>query len=106
MSGYTGRAKRRDANHADIRDNLRQVPGMRVADTADLGNGFPDLVVGWMGNIHLIEIKDENKPPSKQKLTPDEKKFFAQWEGFRVHRINSFIQALEVLQAGVEEAPF
>lgn len=105
MSRYTG-FKRRDDNHTEVRDTLRKVPGMVVADTADLGDGFPDLCVGWMGHIYLLEIKDGDKPPSKQKLTPDEKKFFKKWEGFKVFKVNSFEQALEILQAGAEEAPF
>lgn len=47
---------RRDANHAKIRDGLRAV-GCSVDDTADLGGGFPDLVVGFRGITYLLEVK-------------------------------------------------
>lgn len=64
-----------DANHAEIRDGLRQL-GFSVADTARLGNGFPDLVVG-NGVINLLV---EVKMPRKN-LTPDEKAFLETWKG-------------------------
>lgn len=67
--------KRRDANHAEIRDAFRAL-GASVADTADLGDGFPDLVVGWRGCNYLVEIKTRTG-----KLTPDEVKFFDAWKG-------------------------
>ena len=60
---------KRDSNHTDIRDALRRVPGCRVFDTADVGDGFPDLVVGFMGIIRLMEIKDGTLSPSRRKLT-------------------------------------
>ena len=67
--------KRRDANHAEIRDAFRSL-GASVADTADLGSGFPDLVVGWRGYNYLVEVKTRTG-----KLTPDEVKFFDNWKG-------------------------
>ena len=91
-------AARRDANHADIRDELRKA-GAVVADTASLGGGFPDLVVGWRGVIMLLEIKDGNKPPSKRKLTPDEVEFFKTWNGFPVYVVESFEDAARLVDA-------
>ena len=91
------RAAKRDDNHAEIRDNLRAI-GAMVNDTGSLGGGFPDLVVGYRGVIHLLEIKDGSKPPSKRKLTPDEVKFFSDWAGFPVHVVASFDQALRAIQ--------
>ena len=91
------RAAKRDDNHAEIRDNLRAI-GAMVHDTGSLGGGFPDLVVGYRGVIHLLEIKDGSKPPSKRKLTPDEVKFFHDWAGFPVHVVESFDDALRVIQ--------
>ena len=75
------RANRRDANHSKIVKELRQIPGISVADTGDLGNGFPDIVVGYKGKNLMIEIKDGEKPPSGRKLTPDEKEFHDTWRG-------------------------
>ena len=99
-------AAKRDGNHKDMVTKLRSIPGMVVFDSGNVGHGFPDLVVGWMGHIHLVEIKDGLLPPSKRKLTPDEIEFHKKWKGFPVHVVNSFDEALEILQAGAETAPF
>lgn len=95
-----------DINHAEIRDALRSVPGCRVFDTARLGGGFPDLVVGFMGRISLLEIKDGSKPPSKRKLTPDEKRFHEQWEHLPVFVVNDVEEAFFAVGVGTEPPPF
>lgn len=74
------RAARTDANQTEIVNALRGV-GASVAVTSMLGDGFPDLTVGFRGENYLIEIKDGSKPPSKRKLTPDEKSFHNSWWG-------------------------
>lgn len=43
--------------------------------------GFVDIVVGYQGVTHLVEIKDGSKPPSARKLTPDEQDFWDHWHG-------------------------
>lgn len=53
MRGYRGR---RDARHGEIRKALKRC-GWSVEDTADAGNGFPDLVAGIHGVTYLLEIK-------------------------------------------------
>ena len=90
------RAAKRDDNHAEIRDNLRAI-GAMVHDTGGLGGGFPDLVVGYRGVIHLLEVKDGRKPPSKRRLTPDEQKFFNDWAGYPVHVVNSTEEAIDAI---------
>ena len=75
------RAKRKDVNQSSIEKSLKQL-GFSVADTSALGNGFPDMVVGYAGTMnYLFEVKDPNKPPSKRKLTPDEQTFKEKWRG-------------------------
>lgn len=91
-------AAKRDDNHAEIRDDLRRIPSVVVADTGGIGGGFPDLVVGYQGVIYLLEIKDGNKPPSKQKLTPAEVRFFDDWAGFPVYVVTSFDEAWQAIQ--------
>ncbi len=81
---------KRDANHAAIRDALRQA-GASVFDTADLGGGFPDLVVGWRGVNLLLEVK-----MITGKLTDDEIDFAAAWNGQKV-TVRSVDEALAVL---------
>jgi len=77
----TRRAARTDANHAAIRDGLRSIPGVTVADTSAAGNGFPDLVAGFAGINTLLEVKDGDKPPSERRLTPQQEAFRDGWRG-------------------------
>jgi hypothetical protein len=68
--------KRRDNNHNEIRDALTKA-GFWNWDTADLGNGFPDvLAVRRNGSVILLE----NKMPG-EKLTPAEQKFHDEYPG-------------------------
>lgn len=90
------RAKKTDANHAEIRDALRSIPGVSVADTYAAGNGFPDLVVGYQNISYLLEIKDGNKPPSKRKLTPEQQKLHSEWTG-HIAVVCNVEQALEAI---------
>lgn len=55
--------------------------GCTVHCTHTLGQGFPDLVVGLLGHNHLIEVKDNAKIPSKQRLTDDELEWHSNWRG-------------------------
>lgn len=74
------RAKKIDVNQPALVKQLRQC-GFSVAVTSQLGDGYPDIVVGKHGKNLLVEIKDPSQPPSKRKLTPDEEKFHSNWQG-------------------------
>jgi len=74
------RHRRRDGNHKQLVDQLLGV-GYSVLDTADLGHGAPDLVVGANGINLLLEVKNPEQPPSKRKLTPQEQDFCNDWRG-------------------------
>ena len=69
-----------DANHADIVATLRAL-GASVQSLASVGDGCPDLVVGWRGRNVLLEIKDGAKSPSRRRLTADERRWHASWSG-------------------------
>lgn len=69
------RLGRRDANEGPIIDALRGM-GCSVKQTHDF-----DLVVGLAGYTMLIEVKDPSKSPSARNLTPEQKKFQAEWRG-------------------------
>lgn len=92
------RRARPDDNQDTIVKDLRAI-GASVAVTSAAGDGFPDLVIGYQGKNYLLEVKDGNKPPSKQKLTPDQVRFHRDWRG-SVFIANSPDQALALL--GVE----
>lgn len=70
-----------DDNQKQLVKTLRGIPGISVSVTSALGDGFPDIVVGYKKQNYLFEIKDGSKPPSQRKLTPDEEKFFSNWFG-------------------------
>lgn len=99
------RAAKIDGNQNEIVSQLRGIPGCKVAITSQVGHGFPDLVVGWMGQNYLIELKDGSLPPSKRKLTPDEKRFHGQWSG-QIATCESFEDVLAVLGLSTEPPPF
>ena len=57
------RAKRVDANQGEIVDALRAV-GAKVQPLHMVGEGVPDLLVRYRGDLHLVEVKDGRKPPT------------------------------------------
>lgn len=70
------RAARVDVNQKEIVTELRNL-GYCVAITSQLGNGFPDIVVGYRGVNLMFEIK----ATVKDKLTEHEKAFHDDWKG-------------------------
>lgn len=76
-------AARIDANQPEIINALRKV-GASVVSLSAVGRGVPDLMVGYMGRNHLLEVKDGSKPPSAQKLTPTQVEWHRDWRGSAV----------------------
>ena len=87
---------RADLNQEAIVKALRSI-GAVVEITTQQGNGFPDLVVGYMKKTHLIEIKN---PSTKGKLRASQEIFRDKWKGSDVHVVNTVDEALRVI--GVE----
>lgn len=90
------RRARIDGNHTGIVKRLREY-GMSVANTHRLGEGFPDIVVGWRGVNGMFEIKDPLRKPSEQRLTEDEEPFHARWKG-QIAVVRTAEEALEWMQ--------
>lgn len=63
-----------DRNQRDIIDALKKA-GCSVRSLAAVGDGMTDLIVGIAGKNLLLEVKDGQAPPSRQKLTPAQKRF-------------------------------
>lgn len=89
------RAARIDENQPAIVEALREV-GASVLHLHSIGEGCPDLLVGFRGVNHLVEVKDSRKPPSARRLTPDEQRFADLWRG-QVAVAESVSEALAVL---------
>lgn len=75
------RAARVDDNQAEIVEAFRRC-GASVQHLHGVGDDCPDILVGYRGFNALVEIKDGSKPPSRQKLTEGQEKFFSEWRGF------------------------
>lgn len=86
-----------DSNHNQTVSGLRAA-GCSVLSLASLGNGAPDLLVGYKGQNWLIEMKDGKKPPSKRRLTADEVSFADRWRG-QTAVAHSLDEALRVVGA-------
>lgn len=81
---------RSDPNQVDIVKALRA-----VGATVDVIGEPVDLLVGYRGVNHLLEVKRDEKA----KLQPSQVAFFSEWRG-TVHRVNSVPEALAVLGIG------
>lgn len=91
------RAARVDDNQNEIVQALRDC-GASVAVTSHVGNGFPDIVVGFRDINYLFEIKDGCKPPSQRRLTEDEQKWHDAWWGVVVV-VNNVDEVLRAIGA-------
>jgi len=64
------RASKVDKNQPEIVKAFRDM-GATVLVTSQLKNAF-DLLVGYKGQLYIVEVKDGKLPPSKRKLTEGE----------------------------------
>ena len=76
--------------------------GVSVWITASIGKGAGDVVLGVTCHdgrrLNLIvEIKDGAKPPSAQKLTPDEQEFHLNWKG-QICVIKNELEAIVLIE--------
>jgi len=91
------RAARTDENQIQLVSQLRG-QGYSVVSLSAVGKGVPDLLVGYNGKNYLFEVKDPDKSPSQRKLTPDQIKFHASWEG-QISVIEEINDAIEIIEA-------
>ena len=96
------RAARVDENQAAIVQALRHI-GASVELLHRVGGGCPDLLVGYHGDIILIEIKDENQPPNKRKLRPSQVRWAAAWQGRPLFKVESPQEAVDVVMGWVSQ---
>lgn len=94
-------AKRVDENQKEIVAAARGM-GASVLILSDMGRGCPDLMVGMFCRNFLWEVKNGKRPPSGQKLTEPEQKFFDGWKG-QVNIINSVDAATNFLSTVIKE---
>ena len=66
---------RRDNNHAEIADQLKQL-GFSVLDLSQLGGGCPDMLIARNGITMMVEVKS-----GKGKLREGQLIFAGEWRG-------------------------
>lgn len=93
------RAARTDRNQIHIVEALRDA-GAVVQSLATVGQGCPDLLVGFRGSLYLLEVKDGAKPPSARKLTPAQEEWRKRWPGY-AHVVGNALEALVAVKAVV-----
>lgn len=92
------RAAKVDANQPVIVAALRKI-GASVQPLHAVGQGVPDLLVGFRSRNVLLEVKDGSKPPSAIGLTSDQVRWHACWNG-QVHVVYSIDDAIRVVLGG------
>lgn len=90
------RAAKIDANQPEIVSALRKA-GATVYSLAAVGQGIPDLLVGYANRTALVEVKDGAKPPSARQLTPDQQQWHKTWTGGTLAVVPDVEAALRVL---------
>lgn len=90
------KAARSDSNQAAIVAALRSL-GCSVQCLHTMGGGVPDLLCAIAGGNFLVEVKDGKKPPSAQKLTPDQVEWHKNWRA-PVYIVNSVATAVDLVQ--------
>ena len=87
---------RRDNTHAETRDGWRAIAGPgNVHDTADLGNNFPDLVLGFRGVTFLLEVKSG----PRAKMRKGQKAAMWSWFGGPWLRVDGFHDSVAQVKA-------
>lgn len=90
------RAAKTDANQPQIVAALRNV-GATVQSLAAVGDGVPDLLVGFQGCTLLLEVKDGSRKKSERQLTDDQTLWHTDWRGGPCIVVNNVDEALAAI---------
>jgi len=89
------RAARVDENHAGIVGCLRAC-GVLVQSLASVGDGVPDLLCLFRGRLFLIEVKNGEREPRKQKLRESQERWHAEWADAPLYVASSLEDAVAI----------
>ncbi len=92
------RAAKVDRNHPAIVRALQSV-GATVKSLASVGQGTPDLLVGYRRETFLLEVKDGEAVISRQRLTEDQEEWHRVWRGLPVAIVRDVNEALLAIGA-------
>lgn len=85
-----------DANHREIVEAMKAV-GASIIDTSTLGQGMPDLIVGFHGKTILMEIKNPKTQYGRKGLNVNQRKWAEGWTGGPLSIVDSVDAALRML---------
>ena len=91
-----GYACRVDDNQKDVVSAMRAA-GAYVIDTSKMGNGFPDLIVGFRGVTLLMEVKNPKTQYGRAGLNKRQKSWHAEWTGGPLSTVDGPEAALRAL---------
>jgi hypothetical protein len=91
-----------DRNQSEIVAALEAV-GASVILLHRVGQGCPDLLVGYRMENHLLEVKDGTLPPSARKLTDAQMRLHINWRGGQIAVVESVADALRAIRVPVVE---
>lgn len=90
-------AARVDANAARVAGVFRDLGcSVEVLDPRGPG-GLPDLLVGTLGQNHLVEVKDGSRKPSERRLSGVQIAWHERWRGERPVVVLSEQEAVELV---------
>ena len=85
--------KRVDQNQNEIKHAFIAL-GASVLDLSRVGQGCPDLAIGYKGKMALVEVKSSNKAT----FTEPQLKFIGNWKGGAINRIDSIEGAIRLIK--------
>jgi hypothetical protein len=91
VSKYARRGNH-DGNHGELAQVFESL-GCTVADTSAAGFGFPDIVLGLIGQTHLVEIKDADG-----RLSTSQERFIREWRGGHIAVVQTVDEAIAHVQ--------
>ena len=89
-----------DENQSEIVQGLLYM-GATVQLLHAVGQGCPDILVGFRGKNYLIEIKNPEKPKGDQRLTKDQEQWHSLWSGQKAI-VRTVEEAVQVINGVVK----
>ena len=87
-----------DQNQSPIVTALEAV-GASVTSLAGVGEGCPDLLVGYRRSTYLLEVKNPDVKPSERKLRESQSAWLDAWRGGAVAVVHTVDDALVAIGA-------
>lgn len=78
------RANNLDRCQQEVCEALEEVLGALTQPLNKVKDGCPDVLVGYMGKLCVIELKNDDDPPSAQRLNAKEVDWHELWRGYPV----------------------